>query len=63
MNVCPKCGSGYIVGPRYVQSHAFSKEWLRYECGRCGYTDTTPTNDAKQASNPFAQPDPKTETP
>ena len=63
MNVCPKCGSGHILGPRYVQSQWTKVEALRYDCGQCGYATTTPTADAKQPCNPFTQPDLKTETP
>lgn len=45
MSVCPKCSSSFIVGPRYhcVGGH----EYLGYTCGRCGYSETGPTHDAR----------------
>lgn len=55
MTRCPKCGSADIHGPKYEaagwQDFATAigrmSEWLRYACRRCGYSATTPTQDAK----------------
>ena len=51
MRVCPKCGSVYISGPKYEGAYECAtnksgEERLRYTCERCGYSMTTPTNDA-----------------
>jgi predicted nucleic-acid-binding Zn-ribbon protein len=56
MIVCPKCGSGHISRPKYepaadkaYRGHAVTvAECLRYTCINCGYSETTPTLDAKQ---------------
>lgn len=54
MTSCPKCGSAFINGPRYVPScgDTFGRERLRYQCGRCGFQSDEPTRDtpAKAAS-------------
>lgn len=44
---CPKCGSGQIVGPKYVSADWPTPECLRYTCLQCRYSSTTPTLDAK----------------
>lgn len=41
---CPKCGSCRIVGPIY-ERNAYGVERLRYTCGDCTYSTTTPTLD------------------
>lgn len=55
MSKCPKCGSCKIIGPKYESGcdTAFGKagsERLRYTCFQCGYSETTPTNDATTES-------------
>lgn len=41
MTNCPKCGSGTIIGPKFISR--FGREALEYRCFRCGYTTTGPT--------------------
>jgi len=41
---CPKCGAR-MIGPTYERLHG---ERLRYAC-RCGWQETRPTRDAKEA--------------
>jgi ribosomal protein S27AE len=57
---CPKCGYFAIGGPFY-EKHEHG-ERLRYRCGRCGYSFTTPTEDAKKRMLEAARRPPK-ETP
>ena len=45
MKCCPKCHSIVIQGPKY--EHDCYGERLRYTCFRCGYSTTTPTEDAR----------------
>jgi hypothetical protein len=44
MTKCPKCGGVKILGPTYRRNEYH--EVLAYRCFQCGYTATTPTNDA-----------------
>lgn len=48
MTRCPKCNGSNIAGPRYVR-FGF-RELLEYRCITCGYTEDTPTHDAKEPS-------------
>jgi len=43
MDKCPKCGCIKISEPRYENLEG--REWLRYYCQRCGYSETRPTLD------------------
>lgn len=52
MNRCPKCGNYHITGPVYGKTH-FGREFLRYTCNRCGYSENTQTLDT-QKTLPFA---------
>lgn len=45
MEICPKCESRFIRGPRWIRD-AYG-EALRYFCEKCGYSRDEPTKDAK----------------
>lgn len=47
MNICPKCRSYNISGPRYSKGD-YGQESLTYRCGQCGYEEHAPTADANQ---------------
>lgn len=43
---CPKCESSNWKNPRYVTDPE-TGEWLKWECGDCGYSTLLPCADAK----------------
>ena len=43
--MCPKC-HGLMSGPTY-KVNGYGHERLVYVCTTCGYSDSTPTKDAK----------------
>jgi hypothetical protein len=45
---CSKCGEWRMSGPRYRKDATTGEECLVYTCGQCGYSMTTPTEDAKK---------------
>ena len=47
MNVCPKCNSYRIYGPRYIKG-PYGGESLRYECAQCGYSEHEATRDSDE---------------
>ena len=51
MTTCPKCGSDFIRGPRYVSSGCGSthpRDRLVYTCERCGFQMSKPTLDQNE---------------
>lgn len=51
---CPKCSSGRIHGPAFGLG-PYGGEHLRYTCAQCGYSATTPTDDAMQKQGALAK--------
>ena len=49
MITCPKCNSMSISKPKYIRDREKGTERLEYTCYNCGYTESTPTHDAKLA--------------
>lgn len=46
MTSCPKCSCTRILGPTYGRT-ALGREYLQYDCARCGYAETTETDDSQ----------------
>ncbi len=52
MITCPKCNSMSISKPQYIRDREKGTERLEYTCYNCGYTESTPTRDAKEKEQP-----------